>query len=159
MTVYDLKWKNEIDGSIIKLRITANHYLLLKAICERKYNNAKYLIEKHDIDLSFGRNALISLACDRGDIRFVKLLMSYPEVDPSDMDNTCILHSSTKKFSHIARLLLTDPRVDPNVCVINRKSKKYLKYHRRWKHFKEMRKIEMTVENLTDLVYSYVYYK
>lgn len=116
-------------------------------------------------------------ACLSRNIWNVKTLINDSRIDPSDMDNyamksLCLnaygdslffvpkADDSDRKTEEIIHLLLNDPRVDPNSCTINDTTHKYLKYHKKWKYFEinKSKDIFIISDNITELVYSYVYY-
>lgn len=76
-------------------------------------------------NLNIGSNAAINLAADKNDIELVKILLSKPEVDPTentkegkryknDETNYPIRTAAKNGFYELTKLLLADPRVSPS---------------------------------------------
>jgi hypothetical protein len=61
-------------------------------------------------------NYLVKYAVNVGEIDKVKLLLTYPKVNPSAINNYAILRVVDNGNIEMVRLLLSDPRVDPSTC-------------------------------------------
>jgi hypothetical protein len=60
------------------------------------------------------QNKALQVACERGHIDVVNLLLSDSRVNPSDKENLAIQCASKKGHVEIVKLLLADSRVDPS---------------------------------------------
>jgi hypothetical protein len=57
---------------------------------------------------------LIRWACCSGHTDLVKLLLTYPLVDPSSAEHICVRYASAHGMTEIVKLLLSHPSVDPS---------------------------------------------
>lgn len=71
-------------------------------------------LNKEGIPIIFDTN-LLNIAIIRGLDQLVKILLTYPGVDPSSFDNQSIVNAVSYGHTDILRLLLQDTRVDPTV--------------------------------------------
>jgi ankyrin repeat protein len=72
---------------------------------------SQVLENNHTIDLSYNNNFYINYLSSKGDIDIIKLLLKYPEVDPSDNFNASIIAAYSKGHNEIVQILWTDKRV------------------------------------------------
>ena len=77
--------------------------------------NIKYIQQvlenDHNIELTYNNNFYINYLSSKGDINIIKLLLKYPEVNPSDNFNASIIAANSKGHKDIIQLLWADIRV------------------------------------------------
>ena len=59
-------------------------------------------------------NKIFNSACDEGQHKLVKHLLTYKKVDPSTGNNVAIRFSSQSGHLEVVKLLLSRPEVDPS---------------------------------------------
>ncbi len=107
LTCADLELYRDVTS---RYGTTSNGELRLNCV-NRNYNHLKYNM-KHSktCQPEAYQNSALCIACETGDVRFVKRLLKDPKVNPSDDKNWPLRIAYYKGYGGIVKLLLKDSR-------------------------------------------------
>jgi Ankyrin repeats (3 copies) len=113
-----LRYKQkEITQMLIKddrfMAVAGGHEAMLSAIINDDLELLELLLSKKDV-LRDGP-IYITQASKSGNLRIVKRLLQYPEVNPAAGRNSALIAAISSNHIQIARLLLKDGRVNPSI--------------------------------------------
>ena len=86
------------------------------ATCDVEY--VKFMLAFDDIEADAANNMLLRLTTKRGDTKTVEMLLSQMEINPSVNGNRALRNAVCHGHVAIAKLLLEDERVDPDVAAL-----------------------------------------
>jgi ankyrin repeat protein len=98
-------------------RIDSDYRPIYDAVIEAAKNGHVAIVQRllqHQGTLRRRVPTVMAVAAANGQVAVVEMLLRDPRIDPSDKENTAVIHAARNGHAAVVELLLRDPRVDPS---------------------------------------------